>query len=134
MPEEIYADPVISRLTELSRNCVCFANDLFSLGKESERSQNGGEYNLVGVMRRKYNLSIRDAIRATASYHDNLVREFIAGSKAATHFDEATNKMVEKYIRALEVQMIANIEWSTRETDRYPHRYEGADQITQILN
>jgi hypothetical protein len=85
-------------------------------------------------MRRKYNLSIQEAIRATASYHDNLVREFIAGSKAATHFDEATNEMVEKYIRALEVQMIANIEWSTRETDRYPHRYEGADQRTQILN
>jgi hypothetical protein len=134
LTEEVYGDPAVGRLTELSRNCVCFANDLFSLGKESEESQNAGEYNLVGVMRRKYNLSIPEAIRATAVYHDNLVREFIALSKAATHFDAATNQMVEKYIRALEVQMIANIEWSTRETDRYPHRYEGADQKTQILN
>lgn len=134
LPEEIYSDPAVSRLTVLSRNCICFANDLFSLGKESEESQNAGEYNLVGVMRRKYHLSIQEAIRATANYHDNLVREFIALSKAATHFDEATNEMVEKYIRALEVQMIANIEWSTRETDRYPHRYEGEDQKTQILN
>ncbi len=134
LPEEIYSDPAVSRLTVLSRNCICFANDLFSLGKESEESQNAGEYNLVGVMRRKYHLSIQEAIRATANYHDNLVREFIALSRAANHFDEATNEMVEKYIRALEVQMIANIEWSTRETDRYPHRYEGEDQKTQILN
>jgi hypothetical protein len=134
LPEEVYADPAVSRLTELSRNCVCFANDLFSLGKESEESQNAGEYNLVGVMRRKYNLSIPEAIQATADFHDNLVREFIALSTVVGHFDQATNEMVEKYVRALEVQMIANIEWSTRETDRYPHRYAGSDQPTQILN
>ncbi|HUB61461.1 MAG TPA: hypothetical protein VL978_12195 [Puia sp.] len=134
LAEEVYADPVVSRLTELSRNGVCFANDLFSLGKESEESHNAGEYNLVGVMRRKYKLTIPEAIKAAADYHDNLVREFIALSKAARHFDAATNEMVEKYVHALEVQMIANIEWSTKETDRYPHRYEGADQKTQILN
>src|SRR5580658_3370890 len=134
LSDEVYADATVSRLTELSRNCVCFANDLFSLGKESEESQNAGEYNLVGVMRRKYGLSIREAIKAAANYHDNLVREFISLSKAAAHFDAATNKMVEKYVRALEEQMIANIEWSTKETDRYPHRYEGADLNTQILN
>jgi hypothetical protein len=134
LSEEVYADATLSRLTDLSRNIVCFANDLFSLGKESEESQNAGEYNLVGIMRRKNNTSIREAIKAAANYHDNLVREFISLSKAATHFDARTNKMVEKYIRALEEQMIANIEWSTKETDRYPHRYAGADRNTQILN
>jgi hypothetical protein len=134
LSEKVYADAVVSRLTELSRNCVCFANDLFSLGKESEESQNAGEYNLVGVISRKYRLTIQEAIKAAADYHDNLMREFISLSRIAYHFDPTTNSMVEKYIRALELQMIANVEWSTKETDRYPHKYEGADYEIKLFN
>jgi hypothetical protein len=128
LSEEVYSDPVVSRLTELSRNCVCFANDLFSLGKESVESQNAGEYNLVGVMRNKYKIDLTGAIKAAADYHDNSMREFVSLSKVVCRFDPATNAMVEEYIRALQIQMIANIEWSTTETDRYPHKYEGVSQ------
>jgi hypothetical protein len=130
LDEEVYSDPAVSRLTELSRNCVCFANDLFSLGKESEESQNAGEYKLVGVIRNKYKLTTREAIRVAADYHDNLMREFVSLAKVACRFDTVTNAIVEKYIRALEIQMIANIEWSTKETDRYPHKYGGIVHLT----
>jgi Terpene synthase family 2, C-terminal metal binding len=123
LSEEVYFDPAVSRLTECSRNCVCFANDLFSLGKESEESQNAGEYNLVGVMRNKYKMSIPEAIKAAAEHHDDQMREFVSLTKVACHFDPATNAMIERYIGALKLQMIANIEWSTKETDRYPHKY-----------
>lgn len=128
LPEHVYRHPLVARLTELSRNCVCFANDLFSLGKETRESQNAGEYNLVGVMRRKANLSMEEAIKATADYHDALVREFIFLSEKVFLFDDRTNRMLEKYAGALKTQMIANIVWSTTETDRYPHLYGEAEQ------
>jgi hypothetical protein len=134
LPEEVYQDPVVSRLTELSRNCVCFANDLFSLSKESEESQNAGEYNLVGVMKRKYALSWEGAIERTATYHDDLVREFIFLTPQAYSFDVANNEMLAKYVRELEIQMIANIIWSTRDTDRYPHIYGDAKEKIKLYN
>jgi len=134
LSEDVYRHPLVSRLTELSRNCVCFANDLFSLSKESEESQNAGEYNLVGVMKRKYGLSWEGAIERTAGYHDDLVREFLFLSPKAFQFDEGTNAMVAKYVRALEIQMIANIEWSTQDTDRYPHIYGDAPRKIELYN
>jgi hypothetical protein len=123
LPEEVYQNKIVNKLTELSRNCVCFANDLFSLGKETIESQNSGEYNLVGVIKRKHKLSWEDAIKKTADFHDGLVREFIFLTSRSYVFDKNTNEMLAKYIRALEIQMVANIEWSTKETDRYPHIY-----------
>jgi|SRR5579859_1859256 len=134
LPEEVYRHPVVSRLTEISRNCVCFSNDLFSLSKESVESQNAGEYNLVGVMKRKYGLSWEGAIKKTADFHDQLVREFISLTPKAFVFDAGTHEMLSKYIRALEMQMIANIEWSTRETDRYPHIYGDAPEKIELYN
>jgi hypothetical protein len=134
LPEEVYEDAIVSRLTELSRNCVCFANDLFSLSKESEESQNAGEYNLVGVMKRKYGLSWEGAIQKTAAYHDDLVREFIFLSSKVRFFDAGIDAMLARYIRELEIQMIANIEWSTRDTDRYPHIYGDAPARIELYN
>ncbi|HXB08341.1 MAG TPA: hypothetical protein VNW04_14525 [Puia sp.] len=134
LPEEVYQHPMVARLTEISRNCVCFANDLFSLSKESEESQNAGEYNLVGVLKRRYALSWEGAIGKAAELHDELVREFVFLSPKAFFFDSPTNGMLAKYIRALEIQMIANIEWSTRETDRYPHIYGDAQQKIELYN
>lgn len=133
LPESIYQTERVRKLTELSRNCVCFANDLFSLSKEAEESQNAGEYNLVGVLKRKYDTTWDDAIKRAAYLHDDLVREFISLSHLPFHFDPNMNSMVKKYIRALEMQMIANIEWSTTETDRYPHIYGDAHHHNSIL-
>jgi hypothetical protein len=134
LPERVYQDERVAKLTELSRNCVCFSNDLFSLSKESVESQNAGEYNLVGVMKRTYGLSWEEAIGRTAQFHDDLVREFIALAKKVYVFDEGTNAMLGKYVRALEIQMIANIEWSTKETDRYPHIYGNDKENVEIYN
>ena len=128
LPEEVYQSPGVNKLTELCRNIICFSNDLFSLGKEIDESQNAGEYNLVSIIRRKYDSSMEDAIRRTADFHDHLVREFIEMSGEVYLFDNPTNEMLEKYVTALERQMSANIEWSTKETSRYPHIYESWDR------
>lgn len=130
LPDEVYENPLVNKLTVICRNTVCFANDLFSLGKETEESQNAGDFNLVTLMKRKHNLTMEGAIEATAQFHDRLVRDFIDISRQVFIYDDNTNKMLKQYIQALQCQMIANIEWSTKETIRYPHIYGRQGQAT----
>lgn len=120
--EEVYHTPTIERLTEICRNAICFANDLFSLSKEIANSA-GAEFNLVTIVKYKYNLTIEQAINKTATIHDQLVEEFIDLSKKAYIFSDSVNEMLAKYIRALRHLMKGNIDWSTMDTSRYPHIY-----------
>jgi Terpene synthase family 2, C-terminal metal binding len=127
LPDEIYCNPTVHKVTELCRNEICISNDLFSFAKEIEESQHGGEFNLVSILKHKHTLSIEDAIKATVDFHDNLVREFIETSQIIYVYDDDTNKMLKKYVQALGCLMIANIEWSIKETTRYPHIYAGRE-------
>ena len=131
LPEEVYRDPIVHRLTEICRNTICFSNDLFSFGKEIEEQNNGAEFNLVMILKHKYHLTIEDAILKAANIHDDLVREFIRLSSMAFKYDSEINSILQVYVDALGKLMRGNIEWSTRETRRYPHIYQFAesDQI-----
>ena len=63
------------------------------------------------------------AIDAAVRVHDDTVYEFIDLSGKAYIYDKETNFMLHKYVHALEYLMKGNIDWSTRETTRYPHIY-----------
>lgn len=122
LPDEIYQVPAVQQLTEIARNTVCFANDLFSLSKEIALS-NGAEFNLVVILKRTYDLTMEAAIRKAVDIHDQFVRDFIRISETACVYDAETNHMLSKYIDCLRHFMKGNIEWSTKATSRYPHRY-----------
>jgi len=125
LPEMVYDDPLVQHLTEICRNTICFSNDLFSFGKEVQEQNNGAEFNLVMILKRKFNLSIEQAIKEAARIHDDLVREFIQLSPlACKKYDSDITAALKIYIDALGKLMRGNIEWSTRETKRYPHIYE----------
>ena len=82
-----------------------------------------GEFNLVTVLKNRYDVSMDEAIHKTAVVHDDLVREFIGLARRIFIFDDLTNHMLKKYIEALGYQMRGNVDWSTRETTCYPHIY-----------
>jgi len=119
--ENIYRHAFVRKLTELSRKILCISNDLFSVSKDLSREDRVGEYNFVLILRDKYRSNIEDAIHRAAAIHDGLVNEFIDLARRAFIFDDLTNHMVKKYIEALGYQMRGNVDWSTRETTRYPH-------------
>lgn len=124
LEESVYNSPMVHKLTEIARNTVCFANDLFSLSKEIAQSTgNTAEFNLVSIIKHENNISIEEAIKEVAAIHDTEIKEFVKISDAATIFDSSTNKMLKKYISCLCHFMKGNIEWSTKETSRYPHIY-----------
>ena len=124
LPQYVYDDPMVHRLTELARNTICFSNDLFSFGKELEEKNNGAVFNLVMIVRDKYNLSLPEAIRKAADIHDDHIREFLALRELVYRYEDDINATLKTYVDALGVLQRGNIEWSTLETARYPHRYE----------
>jgi hypothetical protein len=124
LDEVVYKTPIVHKLTTIARNTVCFANDLFSLSKElAQGSGNASEFNLVSIIRQKWNYSIDRAIREVAFIHDQNIEEFIKLSKIVCTFDNKTNGNLERYVDCLRHFMKGNIEWSTTETSRYPHNY-----------
>lgn len=124
LPQYVYEDPIVHRLTELARNTICFSNDLFSFGKEQQEINNGAVFNLVMIVKEKYGLTLDQAIRKAANIHDEQIMEFIGLSQCVYKYDDHINATLKTYIDALGVLQRGNIEWSTRETARYPHIYE----------
>jgi hypothetical protein len=94
-----------------------------------EEKNNGGEFNLVLILKDKFNLTVEDAIKRAAKIHDDTVREFIALEQVAFKYDETLNDILKRYVEALKVLMRGNIEWSTKETARYPHIYTFEEEI-----
>ena len=124
LPEDVYNAPKVYKLTEIARNTVCFANDLFSLGKEiAQGVGNVAEFNLVSVIRHKNNFPIEVAIKEVAALHDAEIRQFVQIAEEAPVYDNKTNTQLKKYISCLCHFMKGNIEWSTVDTSRYPHIY-----------
>lgn len=118
---QVYQHPTIQHLTRCARNAICFANDLFSLGKEMAQSQGGALFNIVTILKNEHAISMEEAIAAAAQLHDQQVTDFIKTTETAMVFDPEVNEMVRKYIAALGYLMRGNIDWSTSETTRYPH-------------
>ncbi|TDW96903.1 terpene synthase family protein [Dinghuibacter silviterrae] len=123
VPQFILDEPIIQRLTELCRNAICFSNDLFSLAKEIEEKNNGGEFNLVFILKEKYNLTLSEAIQLAADIHDDTVNEFLELSGGIFKYGDRFNIILKEYVDALGILMRGNIEWSTKDTARYPHTY-----------
>jgi hypothetical protein len=123
LPEEVYQHPVVTELTELCRNTVCWANDLFSLSKE----QAMGEYhNLVTILSHEKELTMEDAIAQAIAIHDSQVRRFIRLTNQLPVYDIRTNAELQRYVDGLSAIMRANIDWSDKETTRYVYRYADA--------
>lgn len=124
LPDVVWENPVIVELTELCRNTVCWANDLFSHAKEIEK----GEYhNLISILAHEKNISIAKAISRTIEIHDQQVRRFIRLTAQLPMYHENINAEIVRYVEGLKSIMRANIDWSDRETSRYHYRY--ADKV-----
>ncbi|RPD39305.1 terpene synthase family protein [Chitinophaga barathri] len=115
LSQEIKTNIQFIRATELCRNTVCWANDLFSLAKELEH---GGAHNLVLLLKNSSELNFEEAIDEAVKIHNLDVLEMIMRSKEL----KATfplNFEISKYLEALLQIMKGNIDWSINDTTRY---------------
>ena len=107
--------PTVRRLTLASHNAVCWANDVFSLGKELAH---GDVHNLVVVLAHAEGLGLQEALDRVAEVHDEEVRNFVRLSSWLPSFGEAVDEHLGSYMAVLRARIRGNLDWS-RESARY---------------
>lgn len=107
-------NPDVMELTQLCRNIVCWANDLYSLSKEITH---GDIYNLVLMLQHEHSLMLEDAIALAVAKHDRDMRSFVTKSRALLVQDSTPE--LAKYVKALKNIIRGNVDWSENETTRY---------------
>jgi hypothetical protein len=116
LPEEVSTHKKLTTLTMLCGHLGCWANDLYSLGKEIEQ---GDTHNLVLVMQEEKKLDMEDAIRETVRLHNQEMIQFERIFHSLPSFDDETDEEVYKYAFCLAMIVRGNIDWSLQDTSRY---------------
>ena len=114
---------VLSRLRLMANNCVCWANDIFSIDKELLEHN---AHNLVFVLRREHGLTLAHALEQAVAMHDAELRAFEwfaarmpeFSGELRQKFGAETEAAVRIYVAGLRSWMRGNIAWSW-ETPRY---------------
>lgn len=116
LPEHIINHKKLLTLTMLCGHLGCWANDLYSLGKELEQ---GDTHNLVLVIQEEKQLAIEDAINETVRLHNQEMIQFERIFHSLPSFDDKTDEEVYKYAFCLAMIVRGNIDWSLQDTSRY---------------
>ena len=117
LPHEIFQHPEIRQLVTLGRHIICWANDLFYLG----RRYNGKGHNLIYLLQSERQLTLDEAILCTVAMHDVDMLKFMRQSKQLTFVDPAAAQ----YIASLGRHVRGNVDWSLHDTGRYYFRDKG---------
>lgn len=120
LPKDIINHKKLSNLTTLCGHLGCWANDLYSLGKELEQ---GDTHNLVLVIREERQLDIEAAINETVRLHNQEMIQFERIFHSLPTFDDKTDEEVYKYAFCLAMIVRGNIDWSLQDTARYQQVY-----------
>jgi hypothetical protein len=112
LPDAIYAHPAISRLTTLTNQIICWANDVLSYPREHAA---GNVHNLITVVQHSRSLDEASAIDLVVDLHNSDVRAFVDLSEAAGSWGDS---QVRAYVQGLQWWLRANMDWSAA-TFRY---------------
>ena len=109
----------ISRLRLMANNCVCWANDIFSVDKELLEHN---AHNLVFVLRSEYGLTLPEAVEQAVAMHDAELRAFEWSAARlpdlGREFGEEMAAAARIYVSGLRSWVRGNTAWSL-ETPRY---------------
>ncbi|MGI8650829.1 MAG: terpene synthase family protein [Rubrobacter sp.] len=116
LPPEVHGHPIVSALTRMSNNAVCWANDVISLRKELAR---GDVHNLVIVLNEQSaSRDLEASKEAAVGMHDREVGKFLRTQKNLPSFGRAIDANLERYVSVLRSRMRGNLDWSL-ESSRY---------------
>lgn len=115
LPRTILDHPDVQRLTLMTNNVICWANDIISLAKELEA---GDVHNLVYIVHREHGLSLAEAIQYVARLHDAEVHAFIQTNTRLSVEKDDDRILLQRYVTGMQAWMRANLDWSAA-TARY---------------
>ena len=112
----------VRALSDIAVNVTCWANDILSFPKETERSLQ--VHSLPAVLASERRLPMPEAIAAAAAMHDSEVARYLETEESMRR---AAGPELAGYLDGLRSWMAGNFYWSL-ETDRYtaaPARFPG---------
>jgi hypothetical protein len=115
LPDEVLEQPLVAELRRTGNAIASFANDIFSLRKET---QNRDIHNLVIVLEHEEELPREAALDRAASLHDAQVRHFIEIEARLPSFGSELDQALQRYAHGMRIWIRANYDWSTV-TPRY---------------
>lgn len=115
LPDDVVQHPVLVELQRTGNAVASYANDIYSLRKETE---NQDFHNLVVVLQHAESLSLAAAYARAAAIHDEEVRHFSRLERAVPSFGDDVDRHVAKYVEGMRIWMRANYDWS-KVTPRY---------------
>ncbi|KAF7296929.1 Terpene cyclase [Mycena indigotica] len=118
IPDEVMADPIVVKLTDLSIDALIIGNDLCSYNVEQARGDDG--HNLVTIVMHQYGLDVQQAMSWIGDLHDQIVDEFLHTWHDLPRFDTSPDLEHDfrLYVDGLGNWVRANDSWSF-ESERY---------------
>ncbi|MGH8534212.1 MAG: terpene synthase family protein, partial [Gammaproteobacteria bacterium] len=115
LPLSVRKHPLFQDLIGITRNVICWSNDIFSLEKERAHHD---LHNLVLILQRHDGLSLQEAVDRVAELTGGQVRRFIELEALLPSFGAPLDADVRRFIAGLRSWMRGNLDWSY-ESGRY---------------
>ena len=113
LPADLYWRPDVRAVSDIAVNVTCWANDILSFPKESQRSLK--VHSLPAVLAAERGLGVFEAITMAADMHDGEVDRYLEAERVLR---AAADAQLLRYLRGLRSWMAGNFHWSL-ETGRY---------------
>ncbi|WP_080777257.1 terpene synthase family protein [Chryseobacterium phocaeense] len=116
LPEEVLEHAHILRLHTLCSLMIGIHNDIISLPKELHREED--TMNLVKVLQKERNLSVKEAYLLAMEMHDDYLKEFLLLHEHMPRFGQWQD-MAFNYVQDLGIMVAGVYAWHTNDTSRY---------------
>lgn len=115
LPDEVVEHPHVAELRRTGNAVASFANDVYSLRKESE---NHDVHNLVLVLAHEEGIALDAACARAVAIHDAQVEHFLELERTLPSFGAEHDLQLRRYVEGMRIWMRANYDWSLT-TPRY---------------
>ena len=112
--EEIWSNPIIKEMIDLTSDQLGWANDLFSLTADLKDE---GHLNLVFSLQKQEGMELQQAVNATVAMHDAAVKRLIELEQQLPSFGEKDPE-VARFVQGMYRWIRSSIDWSIL-TGRY---------------
>jgi len=109
LPDHVIHEPFVAELLRTGNAVASFANDIYSLRKETE---NRDIHNLVIVLEHEAKLDRASASLRARVIHDAQVRHFLELERRLPSFDAETDGKLTRYVQGIRTWLRANYDWS----------------------
>ncbi|KAG5719892.1 Pentalenene synthase [Termitomyces sp. T112] len=116
LPDEVFEDPVVQRLTDTCTDMIMLSNDLYSYNVEQARGDDG--HNIVTIVMHQEKIGLDEAMKWIDDYYSKLVCKFLNDLNYVPAFGEGFQSELERYLDGLGNWVRANDCWHF-ESHRY---------------